>query len=387
MKKIIPILGLLALAALAYYFGAFRGARRAEIRLSGNIEATTVDLSFQTMGRIDILEVEEGQLVKKGQRIASLDSTELRQREVNAVTRLASVESQIPPLQTSIRLQRETVRTEIQRADAGLAAAQAQFDELRHGARPQEREQARQALAAARSRLDNARLEWERARQLTAAGAQPQRVLDSAQMVLDTAAAEQKRASEYLTLVEEGARREVLDAAEARLRQARVVLDQARLGELTVTRMEQQLRSLETEVENARSSLAIARTQLGYAELLAPISGRIISKSTEQGEMISVGAPVLSMADLEDIWLRVYLDAVDLGKVRLEQAVTVTTDSFPLKKYQGTISFVSSEAEFTPKTIQTEKERVKLVYRLKIRIRNENQELKPGMPADAVIPL
>jgi HlyD family secretion protein len=230
-------------------------------------------------------------------------------------------------------------------------------------------------------------LELARAKELYATGAIPKKALDNAQMAADMAAADQKKAAEFLAMVQEGARKETIAAAEARLRQAEAQLEQAKLGKLMVARLEQQLQTAQAEVEFARSQLKLSQTQLGYAQLVSTVSGRVISKNAEVGEIVSLGAPVITLADLEDIWLRVFIDATDLGKIKLGQAVKVSTDSYPGKTYEGTISFISSEAEFTPKTIQTQKERVKLVYRLKVQIKNVNQELKPGMPADAVIPL
>ena len=388
MKKRLLLL-LIPIALLAGW-GIYRllfTRESTEIRLSGNIEATTVEVGFQTGGRIIRLSIEEGQMVEKGQLLSELDSTELAQRESNARTRLAVIQSQIPQWNTSLQLQRRTTQTEIERAQANLAAAQAQLAELRNGARPQEIEQALQAEGAARSRLNQVQLDLQRADALYQAGAQPKKNLDAAQTALALAEAENRRASEALALIREGPRRETIEAAEARVRQSQTLLEQARLSALLVQRLEQQLSSAQAEVENAQSAVNISTTQLGYTRLLSPISGRILSRNAELGEVVGVGSPVCIIADLENVWLRIYLDQADLGKVRLNQKVSVFTDSFPNKMYEGRIAFISAEAEFTPKTIQTQKERVKLVYRLKISLKNENQELKPGMPADAVIAL
>jgi len=110
-----------------------------------------------------------------------------------------------------------------------------------------------------------------------------------------------------------------------------------------------------------------------------------LSKNVEPGEYVAPGTPVVTVGELEDPWLRAYINETDLGRVKLGQRVQVTTDSYPDKKYEGRISFIASQAEFTPKNVQTEKERVKLVYRIKVDLTNPNLELKPGMPADAEI--
>jgi HlyD family secretion protein len=139
------------------------------------------------------------------------------------------------------------------------------------------------------------------------------------------------------------------------------------------------------QAQQAQVSLKLAETQLSYAVLYSPISGVVLVKSSEIGEVINPGTSVLTLADVNNVWLKAYISETDLGKVKWGQEVIVTTDLHPEKEYKGKISFISSQAEFTPKQIQTEKERVTLVYRIKIDIPNPDRELKPGMPADGRI--
>lgn len=138
-------------------------------------------------------------------------------------------------------------------------------------------------------------------------------------------------------------------------------------------------------VEQLRASLELAETRLGFAELASPLNGFVLVKSSLPGEVIQPGTPVFTAVDLNNIWVTAYINETDLGRVKLNQPCYVTTDTYRGKKYKGWVSFVSSEAEFTPKTIQTQEERVKLVYRVKVKVDNSSLELKPGMPADAYI--
>jgi len=124
-----------------------------------------------------------------------------------------------------------------------------------------------------------------------------------------------------------------------------------------------------------------------YQTLRAPFSGVILTRQTELGEVMQPGTPVVTLADLDHVWLRAYVAETDLGRIRWGQAATVHTDTYPGRAYPGQISFIASEAEFTPKSVETHKERVTLVYRIKIDVINPNHELKPGMPADATIQL
>jgi HlyD family secretion protein len=140
-------------------------------------------------------------------------------------------------------------------------------------------------------------------------------------------------------------------------------------------------------VEALKATLELAKTRLGFAQLTSPIEGFVLTKSAEAGEVVQSGTTIFTVADLRDIWLTAYVNEPDLGKVKLNQPVVIKTDSFPDKSYHGKISFISQEAEFTPKQIQTTEERVKLVYRIKVTVENTQLQLKPGMPADGFIHL
>jgi len=136
-------------------------------------------------------------------------------------------------------------------------------------------------------------------------------------------------------------------------------------------------------IEQLKASLELAEVRLGWANLASPLNGYITVKSSLQGEVVQDGTPVFTVVDLNDLWVTAYINESDLGRVKLGQKALVQTDSYPGKKYDGTISFISSQTEFTPKYIQTTQERVKYVYRIKVHVDNSSLDLKPGMPADA----
>ena len=143
----------------------------------------------------------------------------------------------------------------------------------------------------------------------------------------------------------------------------------------------------QASIKNAQASLKLAEIILGYTILYAPFSGVILVRNAELGEEMQPGTPVFTLADLDHVWLRAYINETDIGRVRFGQAALMTTDSYPGHKYVGRISLISQNAEFTPKSVETHAERVNLVYRIKIDIANPEHELVPGMPADARIPL
>src|ERR1017187_3015653 len=174
------------------------------------------------------------------------------------------------------------------------------------------------------------------------------------------------------------------DLAETALKQSQAALlrDQA-----LQAAAEESVSVAQANIKNAQESLKLAQIVLGYTTLYAPFSGVILVRNAELGEHMQPGTPVFTLADLNHVWLRAYVNETDIGRVRFGQAALITTDSYPGQKYVGRISMISENAEFTPKSVETHAERVTLVYRIRIDIENQSHELKPGMPADATIEL
>jgi len=179
------------------------------------------------------------------------------------------------------------------------------------------------------------------------------------------------------------------DHAATALKRAQTVFKaaQERYNEAVEGSRKEDIAIARANLAQANANLKLSRIDLGYTVLRAPTAGVITVREAEIGEVVQPGSPVVTLADLDHIWLRAYIAETDLGRIRWGQAATITTDTYPGKKYHGRISFISPDAEFTPKSVQTYKERVTLVYRIKIDIDNPNHELKPGMPADAHIEL
>lgn len=139
------------------------------------------------------------------------------------------------------------------------------------------------------------------------------------------------------------------------------------------------------QTQQANASLRTSEVKLKDTVIYAPTSGVVLRKNVEAGETVSAGTPILTIGDLENLWIKVYVKENKLGFVKLGQKAQVITDSYPGKMYEGIVTYISSEAEFTPKIVQTQEERVKLVFGVKVSVKNENDELKPGMPADVKI--
>ena len=228
---------------------------------------------------------------------------------------------------------------------------------------------------------------------LTLAGTREQEVKASQQSVLDAQAdLEQKkldndRAQHLFAKDEVSAQDRDLAATALKRAEATFKAAQQRYNEAVEGSRKEDIAIARANLNEANANLGLSRVNLDYTTLRAPSAGVITVRQAEIGEVVSPGSPVVTLADLDHIWLRAYIAETDLGRIHWGQEATVTTDTYPGKQYHGRISFISSSAEFTPKSVQTYKERVTLVYRIKIDIDNPNHELKPGMPADAHIDL
>jgi HlyD family secretion protein len=292
------------------------------VLVSGNIEVTDAEASFKIAGRVIRRLVSEGDVVTNGQVVALLDAAEL---EKEAALR----------------------RAEAQAAEATLA-------DLVAGSRPEEIEQAEAALQVARADARRQETDYARQKDLFTGKVITAREFDWAEAGRQVAAARVREAEARLALSRKGAREEAIAAVRFRS-------------------------------EQARQAAALAETRLGCTVLTAPLTGVVLAEGIECGEYVVPGAPVVTVGDLAHVWLRAYVNETDLGRVKTGQRVRVTVDTYPGKVYEGRLSFIASESEFTPRSIQTAKERVKLVYRVKVTIPNPSLDLKPGMPADAVI--
>jgi HlyD family secretion protein len=375
-KKLIILFSILIIAVmLIYEYIHGRSGKEPNIlRVFGNIEIIDTEISFKIAGRVEERLVSEGERVQAGQIVARLDHTELvhqvalRKAEVE-VARAALAELEAGPRPE-----------EIAQAEATVRKAQAQLDELLAGSRPQDIAVAEAAVQRAKVEVNRLKADYERRYKLYQEGILSTNEYEAAQTAYKVAIAQLKEAEERLKLLKEGPRKEQIEQARAALMQAKETLILVKKGPRKET-----IDQARARLDQANQALAMAETQLGYATLVSPISGVVLSKNVEPGEYVAPGTPVVTIGNLDNVWLRAYINETDLGRVKVGQRVRVTTDTYPGKVYEGYISFIASQAEFTPKNVQTEKERVKLVYRIKIDIPNPNMELKPGMPADADI--
>ena len=298
------------------------GDRSAPLTLYGNVDIREVQLAFQDAGRIRALPVDEGARVAAGQVVAELDPTRYQ--------------------------------LELQRLNGEVAAQTQVLARLRQGSRPQEVARARAAAASARASLADAATQLARKQQLRTVNRISVQEVDTARTRVETLQANLKAAEEEVSLVVEGPRQEDIAAAEASLAALAAARD-------------------------------LAAQRLEDTRLLAPAAGVIRTRILEPGAMAAAGAPVYTLALTDPLWVRAYISEPDLGLVHEGMRAEVRTDTLPDKTYQGWVGFISSTAEFTPKTVETTELRTKLVYRARIFVCDPQEELRLGMPVTVTL--
>jgi HlyD family secretion protein len=423
---VVVVVVLVGLAAAGIWLLQRRDGHDRGLAVTGTIEAREVDLSPKAAARITAIRVEEGSQVRRGDLVVQLDDAELRaeiarleaavdvaraqlrdllagarKEELNeARAQVARAESQLADLQAGARPE------EIQGARQAVAQAEARLRDLEAGARPQEIEQARSAVSSAEATRVWAEREFERLRRLYEQGLVAASDRDRAWQAFEVARMQERTAREALALVLAGPRPEQVEAVRAEVRQARERLrlleagprvDQVEAARAEARAARERLALLEAgprpgqveaaraQVAQAEGALAQARARLADLRLEAPMDGVVLRKNLEPGATAGPGTAIVTLVDPTDLWLRAYVPETELGRLRVGQPARITVDAFPGQPFDGRVSEIAAQAEFTPRNVQTQKERVNLVFRIKIAIPSSDGRLKPGMPADAVI--
>lgn len=385
MKKLIPILLLAAIGAAAYFYLRQPPEDPTRIRLSGNLEITEVNAAFKTPGKVLEISVKEGDFVQKNALLARFESDILTFQKQRDEAGIVAAESALAQLKTDTDRQRDVLDRETSMRKAEIAQAEAQVRDVEAGSRSQEIAQAQAALDDTKAQLDQARADWERAQKLFKAEDISRVQYDQAQTRFRSVTAAVQSAEQRLALVREGPRKETLELAKAQLARARAALQVTEANRKELIRKAQELTLRQADIARAKAQAGVAAVQLNDTELRAAIDGVVLARPTEPGEVVAAGTPIVTLGDTARPWMRGYITQSQLGRVKLGQKVKLRTDSFKDREFDGVVTYIASEAEFTPKQIQTPEERVKLVYRIKVEVPNPKQELKNNMPMDAEI--
>jgi multidrug resistance efflux pump len=344
------------------------------LRVTGQIEAVTIAAGSRVGGRVSEVLVAEGDRVKQGEVLVRLESAEAEAMVAAAEGRLAQAQALLAKLEAGARPE------EIRQAEAAAARAEEQWRLAKKGFRTQEVRGAASGADAARAQRDEARAEFRRVEKLFHTNVASQQRYDQAQHALEAAEAQYQAAREKQDLVAEGARTEEIAMAKAAFEQAAAALDLLRNGA-----RQEDIDAAKAARGAAEADLRRAQVALDEMVIKAPRNGVIESLDLHPGDLVKPGAAV-SLADPDDLKMYVYISAVMLGRVRLGQKVTLTTDAYGDEKFEGTIVHIASQGEFTPRNLQTKEERVQQVFGIKIQLNSAGGRLKAGMTAAAYFP-
>lgn len=321
-KKMIALAVVLLVAAGAAAYKLWPGDAKA-LKATGTIEVTKADIMPKVNGYLNALTVKAGDKVQAGQQIA--------------------------------RINRTDYEAQVIRDEAALARAVAQLKDLEAGSRPQEKLELTAAVESALSRYEKARVDFDRYQALYAKGAVSAQQMDSARSGLEVATGDLTAARQRLSLSEEGTRPDTIEA--------------------------QRL-----EVERSKAVLAASKTMIDDTFVKSPITGLVLTKNYENGEYVNPGAALMTVGDMTDCWVKVYIPSTHLGRIAVGQSAEVRVDSFPGRVFPGTIQEIAQQAEYTPRQSITPSERANLVFAVKVQVDNGAGILKPGMPADVLLP-
>ncbi|WP_218933714.1 HlyD family secretion protein [Rubripirellula lacrimiformis] len=368
MTKRFPllVLGVIILLLLVFYSKWYPEPDR----VSGFIEADEIRLGSRVGGRVAHVYVTEGETVESGAKLIELEPFDLLEQEAQLQFSLAAREADYKRIESGYRVEEKA------QAKSKLEQLQARVDLLKAGPRQEEIEAARGRLTLAEVQKSLAEKTSTRLTKLSQEDAISRQELDNANEAVQAATANVVVRQQELNLLEAGTRIEEIREATARVEEARQAWQLMEHG----YRIEEQEQAKAAR-DAAHAALEAIRRQKEELSIQSPIAGAIESLDLQPGDIVASGAPVLSMLDKNNLWVRAYVPQNRVG-IKVGQRVRVTVDSYPNQPFTGTISFVARKAEFTPNNVQTLEERSKQVFRIKVAIENRHDMLRPGMMAD-----
>ena len=389
LRFLIPLAALLLGGGVAVKYFVFPPAEDSAIALSGRIEGYEIDIGTTVSGRVETITVREGDRVTANQTIALLDDDELQARVKATQARLESTRQEVQQGRSQIEVSQSNIReTELSRQQA-QDNAQGRMEEAQANleAALAQLEQARAQQQEARSQLKLAKVDRDRFKRLWEQGVVAKQRYDQAQTEWESLQA----------TVE--ARESAVNAAQRQVNVARGRLRQAQTSSLDPEIFTERLEGLRQQLNQARSRLEAAKANVANAEanqeeikaqlddldITSPIDGVVLDRVAEPGEVLSSGKIILTVINLDDVYLRGYVPEGEIGNVRVGQSAKVYLDSNPDQPLEATVTSIDSEASFTPENIYFKRDRVKQVFGLKLSIDNPQGFAKPGMPADAEI--
>ena len=371
----LPIIAvLLLLAALSVY--RWKVDQRGDpdhLTVSGTVEADEVQIGSKVGGRLMALFAHEGDKVEKGKLLAQFDTDSLVAREHELTAGQAAAEAQRQKLVNGPRVQ------ELSQARAAVAAAQAQYAELQHGNRSEDIAAAQAAWQAAQAQAVQASADLTRAQQLFAQDVIARADLDAAQARADTARRNTEAAHEQYVKAQAGARPEEIAGAKARLNEAQSAYDLLAAGARP-----EDIKAATAQVESTKAELESLGVQFAESRVSAPDDGVILTVNHQVGDLVLPNQPVFNLLLTRTYYIQIFVPENKLSWAAPGTKAHLTVDSYPGQTFSGTVTYLSTEGEFTPRNLQTTEKRVEQTFRCKVTVDDVAGKLRPGMVCDVV---
>lgn len=352
------------------------------LTVSGILETNETDVNVKVGGKILEIMVEEGDTVKKGDIIATVEAENIEAKLEQAKALLGIATTRVEQSKIAYEAQKEQSESQIKQANGAYSSAKAQLTKAKKGARPQQLEQAKELVVQAKEAYEYTKATYDRLKKLYDEGVIPQQKIDGAKAELEVSKAKYNTAQQQYDLVKEGVQKEDISSAEGLVTQAEAMVNLANVTKLQVSAKEQDMIAAREQLIQAQAGVNEVMSYLNDSTIKAPVDGTITVKNADNGELVSTGMPVVSIANLKDIWANIKVKESAIADIKIGDTIDVIIPGDNNKVYKGKVTSISSKASYaTERATQDKNEKDVVAFAVKIKLENSDLRLKPGMTA------
>ena len=352
------------------------------LTVSGVLETNEIDVNVKVGGKLLEIMVEEGDNVKKGDIIATVEAENIEAKLEQAKALLGIAATRVEQSKIAYAAQKEQSESQIQQATGAYSSAKAQLTKAKKGARPQQLEQAKELVVQAKEAYEYTKVTYDRLKKLYDEGVIPQQKIDGAKAELEVAKAKYNTAQQQYDLVKEGVQKEDISSAEGLVTQAEAMVNLANVTKLQVSAKEQDMIAAKEQLIQAQAGVNEVMSYLNDSTIKAPVDGTITVKNADNGELVSTGMPVVSISNLKDVWANIKIKESAIANIKIGDTIDVIIPGDNNKVYKGKVTSISSKASYaTERATQDKNEKDVVAFTVKIKLDNVDLRLKPGMTA------
>ena len=352
------------------------------LTVSGVLETNEIDVNVKVGGKISEIMVEEGDNVKKGDIIATVEAENIVAKLEQAKALLGIATTRVEQSKIAYEAQKEQSESQIQQATGVYSSAKAQLTKAKKGARPQQLEQAKELVVQAKEAYEYTKVTYDRLKKLYDEGVIPQQKIDGAKAELEVSKAKYNTAQQQYDLVKEGVQKEDISSAEGLVMQAEAMVNLANVTKLQVSAKEQDMIAAKEQLIQAQAGVNEVMSYLNDSTIKAPVDGTITVKNADNGELVSTGMPVVSISNLKDVWANIKIKESAIANIKIGDIIDVIIPGDNNKVYKGKVTSISSKASYaTERATQDKNEKDVVAFTVKIKLDNADLRLKPGMTA------